>query len=100
MSLYSYVRLASALFLVGVLGRVLNRRSILVILRSIELRLLAVNINRVAFSAYLDDLRGQVFALFILTVAAAESAVGLAILVVFYRVRGTIGRESAALRHG
>lgn len=100
MSLFSQVRVSGTLFLIGALGRVLNRRSILVLLRSIELRLLAVNLNRVAFGVYLDDLRGQVFALLVLTVAAAESAVGLAILVVYYRVRGSIGRETRHVRHG
>jgi len=94
------VQYSSALFIVGVLGMVLQRRSILVVLRSIELMLLAVNLNFIVFSAYLDDVVGQVFALFILTVAAAESAVGLAILVVYYRVRGTIAMETAHLRHG
>jgi NADH-quinone oxidoreductase subunit K len=88
------------LFLIGVIGRVLQRRSILVVLRSIELRLLAVNLDFIVFSSYLDDVVGQVFALLILTVAAAESAIGLAILVVYYRVRGTIARETAHLRQG
>jgi NADH-quinone oxidoreductase subunit K len=98
--LYTILRFSRTLFLLGVLGRVLQRRSILVVLRSIELRLLAVNLNFVVFSAHLDDVVGEVFSLLILTVAAAESAVGLAILVVFYRVRGSIGRETAHLRHG
>lgn len=78
----------------------LHRRSILIVLRSIELRLLAVNLNFIVFSAVLDDALGQLFSLVILTVAAAESAIGLAILVVFYRVRGSMSRETAHLRHG
>lgn len=91
---------AAVLFVQGLLGIVLNRRSILVRLRSIELRLLAVNLTLVTHAVVRDDLWGQVFALRILTVAAAESAVGLAILVVYYRVRGTIARASAGLRAG
>lgn len=79
---------------------VLQRRSILVVLRSIELRLLGVNLNFIVHSAYLDDIVGQVFSLLILTVAAAESAIGLAILVIYYRVRGTIAMETAHLRQG
>lgn len=95
-----YLGYSTALFLVGVLGMILQRRSIIVVLMSIELRLLAVNLNFIVYSGYLDDIVGQVFALFILTVAAAESAIGLAILVVYYRVRGTIAMETAHLRHG
>lgn len=94
------LNLATLLFLLGVVGIVLNRRSILVVLRSIELRLLAVNLSLIVYSVALDDLRGQLFALLVLTVAAAESAVGLAILVVYNRVRGTIARETTQLRHG
>ena len=78
------------------LGIFLNRKNIIIILMSVELILLAVNINFVAFSAYLGDLVGQVFALFILTVAAAEAAIGLAILVVYFRNRGTIAVEENA----
>ena len=81
------------LFVVGIFGIFLNRKNVIVILMSIELMLLAVNINLVAFSAFLGDLVGQVFSLFILTVAAAEAAIGLAILVCFFRVRGTIAVE-------
>lgn len=92
--------LSTALFLIGVIGRIVNRGAILLVLRSIELRLLAVNLNRIVFSVERDDIAGQVFALFVLTVAAAESAVGLAVLVVYYRVRGTIERESRGLRSG
>lgn len=78
------------LFLVGVLGLVLNRKNILITIMSIELMLLAVNLNFVLFSIYLDDVVGQIFVLFILTIAATESAIGLAILVVYYRLKNTI----------
>lgn len=88
-----YLTVAAILFTVGMLGIFLNRKNIIIILMSVELILLAVNINFVAFSAYLGDLVGQVFALFILTVAAAEAAIGLAILVVYFRNRGTIAVE-------
>lgn len=79
-----------ALFTIGVYGIVANRRSLLLILMSIELILLSVNLNFILFSVYLDDFYGQIFSLFILTVAAAESAIGLAILIVYYRIRGKI----------
>jgi NADH-quinone oxidoreductase subunit K len=85
-----YLAVAALLFGTGVFGIFLNRKNVIVILMSIELLLLAVNINLVAFSVELGDLAGQVFSLFILTVAAAEAAIGLAILVVFFRNRGTI----------
>ena len=85
-----YLTVAAALFVVGIFGLFLNRKNIIILLMSIELILLAVNINFVAFSAALGDLVGQVFALFVLTVAAAEAAIGLAILVVFFRNRGSI----------
>jgi NADH-quinone oxidoreductase subunit K len=85
--------LGGAVFTVGIIGIVLNRRNVIMILMAIELLLLAVNLNFVAFSAYLGDPAGQVFTLFVLTVAAAEAAVGLAILVVFFRLRGTIAVE-------
>ena len=88
-----YLILAAILFTLGVFGIFLNRKNIIIILMSVELILLAVNINFVAFSAQLNDLAGQVFALLILTVAAAEAAIGLAILVIFYRNRGTIAVE-------
>jgi len=91
--LSSYLAVAAILFTIGVVGIFLNRKNIIIILMSIELILLAVNLNFVAFSAYLGDLVGQVFALFILTVAAAEAAIGLAILVVYFRNRGTIAVE-------
>ena len=88
-----YLSVAAILFTLGVFGIFLNRKNIIIILMSVELILLAVNINFVAFSAQLNDLAGQVFALLILTVAAAEAAIGLAILVIFYRNRGTIAVE-------
>jgi NADH-quinone oxidoreductase subunit K len=88
-----YLTLAAILFTMGVFGIFLNRKNVIVILMSIELMLLAVNINFVAFGAFLHDLHGQVFTMFILTVAAAEAAIGLAILVVFFRSRGTIAVE-------
>ena len=89
-TLAHYLMLGGAIFTVGIVGIVLNRRNVIMILMAIELLLLAVNLNFVAFSAYLGDPAGQVFTLFVLTVAAAEAAVGLAILVVFFRLRGTI----------
>jgi NADH-quinone oxidoreductase subunit K len=89
-SLSHILILAAIVFMIGVSGIFLNRKNVITILMSIELMLLAVNINLVAFSAYLNDLSGQIFTFFILTVAAAEAAIGLAILVVFYRNRNTI----------
>ena len=97
--LSSYLAVAAVLFTIGVLGIFINRRNI-IILMSIELILLAVNINFVAFSAYLHDLTGQVFAMFVLTVAAAEAAVGLAILVTFFRNRGDIAVDHANMMKG
>lgn len=88
-----YLILATALFVVGVVGVLLNRKNVLVVLMSVELILLAVNLNFIAFSRYLDDIHGQVFVFFILTVAAAESAIGLAILIVAFRKRRTINIE-------
>ncbi len=88
-----YLTVAAMLFTLGVAGIFLNRKNVIVIMMSIELILLAVNINLVAFSSFLGDLTGQVFALFILTVAAAEAAIGLAILVTFFRNRGSIAVE-------
>ena len=95
-----YLTLAALLFTIGVLGIFLNRKNIIIILMSVELILLSVNVNFVAFSAELNDLAGQVFALLILTVAAAEAAIGLAILVIFYRNRGTIAVEDVNLMKG
>jgi NADH-quinone oxidoreductase subunit K len=96
----NYLVLAAILFTIGVLGIFLNRKNVIVILMSIELILLSVNINFVAFSTFLGDLVGQVFALFVLTVAAAEAAIGLAILVVYYRNRGSIAVEDVDLMKG
>jgi NADH-quinone oxidoreductase subunit K len=91
-----YLILAGLIFTIGVFGMFLNRKNVIVILMSIELMLLAVNINFVAFSVYLNDIAGQVFTMFILTVAAAEAAIGLAILVVFFRNKGSIAVEDIA----
>ena len=85
-----YLTLSAIIFTIGVVGIFLNRKNIIVILMSIELILLSVNINLVSFSIYLNDLSGQIFALFILTVAAAEAAIGLAIIVIYYRNSGSI----------
>ena len=98
--LTQYLTVAAILFTIGVLGIFLNRKNIIIILMSVELILLAVNLNFVAFSAALGDLVGQVFALFILTVAAAEAAIGLAILVVYFRNRGTIAVEDVNVMKG
>ncbi len=95
-----YLAVAAILFTIGVFGIFLNRKNVIIILMSIELILLAVNVNLVAFSAYLGDLVGQVFALLVLTVAAAEAAIGLAILVVFYRNRGSIAVEDVNMMRG
>ncbi|MBV9548854.1 MAG: NADH-quinone oxidoreductase subunit NuoK [Alphaproteobacteria bacterium] len=98
--LANYLSVAAILFTIGVVGIFLNRKNIIVILMSVELILLAVNLNFVAFSSFLGDLVGQVFALFILTVAAAEAAIGLAILVVYFRNRGTIAVEDVNVMKG
>jgi NADH-quinone oxidoreductase subunit K len=95
-----YLTVAAILFTLGVFGIFLNRKNVIVILMSVELILLAVNLNFVAFSAQLNDLQGQVFALMILTVAAAEAAIGLAILVIFYRNRGSIAVEDVNMMKG
>lgn len=95
-----YLMLAGMLFTIGVFGMFLNRKNVIIILMSVELILLAVNINFIAFSAYLGDMTGQVFAMFILTVAAAEAAIGLAILVVFFRNRGSIAVEDISMMRG
>lgn len=99
-TLMHYLSLGAVLFTLGVLGIFLNRKNVIVILMSIELMLLAVNINFVAFSAYLGDIHGQIFAMFILTVAAAEAAIGLAILVTFFRVRGSIAVDDISSMKG
>lgn len=95
-----YLFLAGLIFAIGVFGIFLNRKNVIVILMSIELMLLAVNINFVAFSSYMGDLAGQVFTMFILTVAAAEAAIGLAILVTFFRSRGSIAVDDIAEMKG
>ena len=95
-----YLTVAAVLFTLGIFGIFLNRKNVIIILMSIELMLLAVNINFVAFSFFLRDLVGQVFAMFVLTVAAAEAAIGLAIIVVYFRNRGTIAVEDINLMKG
>jgi len=95
-----YLTVAAILFALGLFGIFLNRKNVIVILMSIELMLLAVTINLVAFSAELNDLVGQIFAMFVLTVAAAEAAIGLAVLVVYFRNRGTIAVEDVNLMKG
>ena len=95
-----YLAVAAILFTIGVFGIFVNRKNIIVILMSIELILLAVNINFVAFSTHLNDVAGQIMAMFILTVAAAEAAVGLAILVTFFRNRGDIAVDDASMMKG
>ena len=91
--LWNYLIVGALVFVIGVMGIFLNRKNVIIILMSVELILLSVNINFVAFSAYLGDLFGQVFVMFVLTVAAAESAIGLAILMVYFRNRGSIAVE-------
>jgi NADH-quinone oxidoreductase subunit K len=95
-----YLTVSAILFVIGVLGIFLNRRNVILMLMAIELLLLSVNINLVAFSAYLGDIKGQIFAMFVLTVAAAEAAIGLAILVIFFRRRGTIAVDAADQMRG
>ncbi len=95
-----YLTVGAILFTLGVFGIFINRKNVIIILMSVELILLSVNLNLVAFSFYLQDLAGQVFALFILTVAAAEAAIGLAILVVFFRNRGSIAVEDINMMKG
>ena len=95
-----YLTVAAVLFTLGIFGIFLNRKNVIIILMSVELMLLAVNINLVAFSTTLGDMVGQVFAMFVLTVAAAEAAIGLAILVVYFRNRGTIAVEEISAMKG
>lgn len=95
-----YLILAGALFTMGIFGIFLNRKNVIIILMCIELMLLAVNINFVAFSSFMGDLTGQVFSMFILTVAAAEAAIGLAILVIFFRNKGSIAVEDISSMRG
>lgn len=96
----SYLFISSSLFFIGLSGIFLNRKNIIILLMSIELMLLAINFNFIIFSVFIDDLLGQLFALIILTVAAAESAIGLAILVIYYRIRGSIAIELINLMKG
>jgi NADH-quinone oxidoreductase subunit K len=98
--LNQYLIVAAMLFTLGVAGIILNRKNIIIILMSVELILLSVNINLVAFSSFLGDLTGQVFSLFILTVAAAEAAIGLAVLVTYFRNRGSIAVEDINVMKG
>ncbi len=95
-----YLVVAAILFAMGVMGLIANRKNLIIMLMAIELILLAVNLNLVAFSAYLHDLVGQVFAMFVLTVAAGEAAIGLAILVIYFRGRGTISVEDPSRMKG
>jgi len=95
-----YLSVAAVMFTIGVFGIFINRKNVIIILMSVELMLLAVNINLVAFSSALGDLVGQVFALMVLTVAAAEAAIGLAIIVTFFRNRGTIAVEDVNMMKG
>ena len=99
-TLEHYLTAASVLFVVGIFGIFLNRKNIIILLMSIELMLLSVNINLVAFSSFMNDLVGQIFTLFVLTVAAAEAAIGLAILVSFFRNSGTIAVEDVNVMKG
>ena len=89
-----YLTVAAILFVIGIFGIFLNRRNVIIVLMSIEIMLLAINLNMVAFSYFLDDFEGQIFSMFILTVAAAEAAIGLAILVCYFRNKGSISIES------
>lgn len=98
--LHYFLTVAAILFTLGIFGIFVNRKNIIVILMSVELMLLAVNINLVAFSAHLNDLAGQVLAMFVLTVAAAEAAIGLAILVIYFRNRGSIAVEDINMMKG
>jgi NADH-quinone oxidoreductase subunit K len=99
-TLTHYLTVAAILFTVGIFGIFLNRKNVIIILMSVELMLLSVNINLVAFSHFLGDMTGQVFAMFVLTVAAAEAAIGLAILVVYFRNRGSIAVEDINMMNG
>ena len=99
-TLEHYLTVAAVLFVIGIFGLFLNRKNIIILLMSIELMLLSMNINLVAFSSFMNDLVGQIFTLFVLTVAAAEAAIGLAILVSFFRNRGTIAVEDVNVMKG
>ena len=96
-ALLNQLTIATTLFLLGIWGIVLNRKNIIIMLMSIELMLLAINLSLIAYGVHIDDVVGQMLALFVITVAAAESAIGLAILVAYFRVRGTIGVEFVRL---
>tara|TARA_B100000989_G_scaffold150619_1_gene112298 strand:+ start:144 stop:449 length:306 start_codon:yes stop_codon:yes gene_type:complete len=98
--LQHYLTVAAILFVIGIFGLFLNRKNVIILLMSIELMLLSVNINLVAFSSFSGDLVGQIFTLFVLTVAAAEAAIGLAILVSFFRNSGTIAVEDVNVMKG
>jgi NADH-quinone oxidoreductase subunit K len=95
-----YLTVGAILFVLGVLGIFINRKNVIIILMSIEMILLAVNINLVAFSVFLGDITGQVFAMFVLTVAAGEAAIGLAILVIYFRNRGSIAIDDVSQMRG
>ncbi len=95
-----YLTVAAILFVIGIFGIFLNRRNVIIVLMSIEIMLLAINLNMVAFSYFLDDFEGQIFSMFILTVAAAEAAIGLAILVCYFRNKGSISIESVNTMKG
>ena len=95
-----YLTVASSLFVIGIFGIFLNRRNVIIVLMSIEIMLLSINLNMVAFSYFLSDLNGQIFSMFILTVAAAEAAIGLAILVCYFRNKGSISIESVNTMKG
>ena len=99
-SLEHYLTVAAILFVIGIFGIFLNRKNVIIILMSIELMLVSVNINFVAFSVFLDDMVGQVFTMFILTIAAAEASIGLAILVCFYRLKNSILIDEASSMKG
>jgi NADH-quinone oxidoreductase subunit K len=99
-NLVEYLTVAIIIFIIGVLGIFLNRKNLIIMLMSIELILLAINFNFIIFSVSLNDIVGQIYSLFILTVAAAESAIGLAILVAYYRIRGTIAVRYINLMRG
>ena len=95
-----YLTVASSLFVIGIFGIFLNRRNVIIVLMSIEIMLLSINLNMVTFSYFLGDLKGQIFSMFILTVAAAEAAIGLAILVCYFRNKGSISIESVNTMKG
>ena len=99
-ALLNQLTIATTLFLLGIWGLVLNRKNIIIMLMSIELMLLAINLSLIAYGVHIDDVVGQMLALFVITVAAAESAIGLAILVSYFRVRGTIAVEHVRLMKG